>query len=116
MWADIVFDQSVEIGIEPHVRAFDALGGVPRALVPDNFKAAVIRAAFGSDRDSLEVQQSYREAARHYEFCIDPVPPRATQKKGKVEVGVKYVKNNFMAGQEEKDIVKVREALRTWLQ
>lgn len=116
MWADIVFDQSVETWIELHVRAFDALGGVPRTLVPDNLKAAVIRAAFGSDRDSLEVQQSYREAARHYGFRIDPAPPRAPQKKGKVEAGVKYVKNNFMAGQEEKDIVKVREALRTWLQ
>ena len=116
MWADIVFDQSVETWIRLHERAFAALGGVPHTLVPDNLKAAVIRAAFGSDRDGLEVQQTYREAARHYGFRIDPAPPRAPEKKGKVEAGVKYVKNNFMAGQEEKDIMKVRAALQTWLQ
>jgi transposase len=84
MWADIVFDQSVETWIRLHERAFAVLGGVAHTLVPDNLKAAVIRAAFGSDQDGLEVQQTYREAARHYGFRIDPAPPRAPEKKGKV--------------------------------
>ena len=88
-------DRTVPTWIELHVRAFHALGGVPKVVVPDNLKAAVIRAAFGADRDEQSIQKSYRELARHYGFVIDPTPPRSPEKKGKVESGVKYLKGNF---------------------
>ncbi len=90
MWAEIVFDQKVETWLELHVRAFEALGGAPTVLVPDNLKAAVIRAAFGVSEPTA-LNRSYRELARHYGCKIDPTPPRSPEKKGKVESGVKYV-------------------------
>ena len=46
MWAKVVFDQKVTTWIQLHVELFEALGGVPQVMVPDNLKAAVIRAAF----------------------------------------------------------------------
>lgn len=49
MYARIVFDQSVPTWLQLHRQAFEAPGGVPKTLVPDNLKAAVIRAAFGAD-------------------------------------------------------------------
>jgi hypothetical protein len=76
MFARIVFDQKTTTWLALHVEAFDELGGVPRVLVPDNLKAAVIRAAFGADGPSA-LNRSYRELARHYGFKVDPTPPRA---------------------------------------
>lgn len=90
----VVFDQKVETWVSLHIRAFEWFGGVPEVVVPDNLKAAVIRAAFTAG-DNVALNRSYRELARHFRFRIDPTPPYAPQKKGKVESAVKYVKNNF---------------------
>jgi transposase len=57
MVARIVFDQKIETWLRVHVEAFAELGGAPATIVPDNLKAAVIRAAFGVDgAASLEPQ------------------------------------------------------------
>lgn len=95
LFARIVFDQRAETWVQLHIEAFAELGGVPRSVVPDNLKAAVIRAAFGVERDDGGLNRTYRELAQHYGFKIDPAPPRSPKKKGKVESGVRYVKNNF---------------------
>jgi transposase len=46
MVARIVFDQKLSTWLQLHVECFEELDGVPHVLVPDNLKAAVIRAAF----------------------------------------------------------------------
>lgn len=109
----VVFDQKTETWLVLHAAAFEELGGVPETLVPDNLKAAVIRAAFAAD-GTTELNRSYRELARHYGFKIDPTPPFAPAKKGKVEAGVKYVKGNFFSGRENSDVTEVRPALARW--
>jgi hypothetical protein len=84
-------------------------------LVPDNLKAAVLRAAFGMGDDAV-LNRSYRELARHYGFKIDPTPPRSPEKKGKVESGVKYVKHNFFgARRDEQDVAVLRRDLARWV-
>ncbi|WP_437313105.1 IS21 family transposase [Sorangium sp. So ce385] len=114
LFAQIVFDQKTETWLRLHEEAFRAFGGVPSTMVPDNLKAAVVRAAFGVDEDS-GLSRSYRELARHYGFTVDPTPPRAPQKKGKVEASVKYVKRNALAGREGQDVGEVRAALGRWI-
>jgi len=113
MYCDVVFDQKVETWLELHIGAFEYLGGVPRVVVPDNLKAAVVRAAFAVD-DEPAIHRSYRELARHYGFQIDPTPPRAPQKKGKVERSARYVKGNFFATLESVDIDEDRRLLQRW--
>jgi transposase len=113
MYAEVVFDQKLATWIGLHQRAFAAFGGVPETIVPDNLKAAVIRAAFGIDGDSA-LNRSYRELARHYGFKVDPTPPYSPKKKGKVESAVKYVKHNALAGREGQDITTVNKALTRW--
>ena len=113
MYLDIVFDQRVETWIELHIRSFEYFGGVPRVIVPDNLKAAVVRAAFAVDDDPA-INRSYRELARHYGFQIDPTPPRAPQKKGKVERSVRYAKGNFFATWDSVDINEDRRQLMRW--
>lgn len=114
MFAKVVFDQKVTTWISLHIEAFDFFGGVPEVIVPDNLKAAVIRAAFAAD-DVSELNRSYRELARHYGFKVDPTPPRAPKKKGKVESSVKYVKSNALAGRQHDGLDAVNNALSRWL-
>jgi transposase len=110
----VVFDQKTETWLRLHVEAFEELGGVIETVVPDNLKAAVVRAAF-SPTQSTALNRSYRELAKHYGFKIDPTPPRAAPKKGKVEAGVKYVKRSFFRGREGEDVTQVRRALEVWV-
>ena len=113
MYVDLVFDQKIETWCALHIRAFEYFGGVPRVIVPDNLKSAVIRATFGVDDDAV-LNRTYRELARHYGFQIDPTPPRAPEKKGKVERSGGYVKRSFLQTWESVDIAEDRRQLLRW--
>lgn len=112
--ARIVFDQKIETWLRLHVEAFAELGGVPAVLVPDNLKAAVVRAAFGVGGVTA-LNRSYRELARHYGFKVDPTPVRQPKKKGKVESGVRYVKRNGLAGLANAEAEAARSHLARWV-
>ncbi len=110
-FAWLVFDQTVATWLECHRRAFEFFGGVPRRVVLDNLKAAILKAC----RDDPEVQRSYREFAEHYGFLIDPNPPARPNLKGKVEKGgVHYVKRNFLAGRAPERTDELNDKLRHW--
>ncbi len=115
MYARVVFDQSVRTWVDCHIRAFDWFGGAPRTLVPDNLKAAVVRAAFGHDEDPA-IQLDYRELLRFYGCRVDPAPPRAPQKKGKVESAVYYVTRFLNTRKPEDDINVVNANLAQWIE
>lgn len=110
----VVFDQKIETWLRLHAEAFAEFGGVVETVVPDNLKAAVVRAAFGLDGDTA-LNRSYRELARFYGFKVDPAPPRQAKKKGKVEAGVKYVKNNFFKARSGSDVRDVERELARWV-
>lgn len=114
MFARIVFDQRTETWLRLHVEAFADLGGTVETVVPDNLKAAVVRAAFAFDEPSA-LNRSYRELAEHYHFKVDPTPPHDPEKKGKVESGVKYVKRNFFKGRGGEDATVVAVELERWV-
>jgi len=67
-YVEYVFDQKAETWVRLHINAFKELG-VPAEIVPDNLKAAVLKAAFCSSEDTV-LNRSYRELARHYGFKI----------------------------------------------
>jgi len=111
MYAEIVFDQTVSTWLALHVRAFEFFGGVPSRLVPDNLKAAVVRASFHDP----QIQRAYRELAEHYGFTIAPCRPRTPRHKGKVESSVHYVVRNALAGREFRDIRLANAYLLDWV-
>lgn len=114
LFAKIVFDQRAETWVQLHIEAFAALGGVPRTIVPDNLKAAVIRVAFAVDRDDSGLNRTYCELARFYGFVVDPTPPRSPKKKGKVESTVRYVKSNFFGPRAFEHADEAQAELRRW--
>lgn len=113
-YAEFVFDQKVETWIRIHINAFEYFGGVPRVVVPDNLKAAVIRNAFGGKEDAV-LNRSYRELARAYGFQIDPTPVRSPEKKGKVERDAQYIEMNFLSTLPEVDVSEAQRLLLIWL-
>lgn len=115
MYAEIVLDQKLPTWLVCHQHAFEFFGAVPKRIVLDNLKAAVIRAY--TREDDPEVQQSYRECAEHYGFLIDPCLPRKPQHKGKVERGgVGYLKQAFVPLLPDSATVsEANRRLRQWL-
>lgn len=110
-YAELVFDQKVATWIAVHKRAFESFGGVPQRVIPDNLKAAVLKALV---HDPI-LGDAYRRMALAYGFLISPTIPHTPRHKGKVESGVHYVQRNFMAGQEFVDINVGNVHLREWI-
>ena len=110
-YAEIVFEQTIDTWLRLHRAAFDFFGGVPRRVVLDNLRAAIVHAALYDP----EVQRSYREFAEHYGFLIAPCRPRTPEHKGKVEQGgVHYVKRNALAGRAFRDVHEANRHLWRW--
>jgi len=110
-YAEIVFDQKVNTWLGLHQRALASFGGVPRRVVLDNLKAAVVKALV---LDPI-LGEAYRKLAQHYHFLISPNRPATPRHKGKVESGVNYVKRNFFAGQEFVDLERANLRLKAWV-
>src|SRR5438876_3913003 len=83
-YAEASWTQALADWIGAHTRAFAAIGGVPKLLVPDNTKVAVIKACLYEP----QVNRTYAEMAVHYDTAILPARPRRPRDKAKVEVAV----------------------------
>ena len=110
MYVEFVEDQKVETFIRCHVDAFNFFGGVPGIVIPDNLKAAVLKASF---TDPV-LSESYRNCARHYGFRISPTNPRTPEHKGKVESGIKYVKRAYCDGRRRIPLAELNRSVRRW--
>ena len=69
--------QTLPDWIDAHVHAFEAIGGVPHLLVPDNTKTAVIKACLYDP----QVNRTYAEMAAHYDTAVLPARPRRPRDK-----------------------------------
>lgn len=92
-FAEATWSQSLPDWIGSHIRAFEALGGVPQVLVPDNLKAAVTRA----HRYEPDLKRTYAELAQHYGVAVVPARAAKPRDKAKVEVGVQVVERWILA-------------------
>jgi transposase len=92
VYAEASFSQSLPDWIAAHVHAFEAIGGVPKLLVPDNTKVAVIKAC----RYDPQVNRTYAEMAAHYGAAVLPARPRKPRDKAKVEACVLIVERYLL--------------------
>ena len=86
-FAHASWTQTLPDWIDAHVRALEAIGGVPHLLVPDNTKTAVIKSCLYDP----QVNRTYAEMAAHYDTAILPARPRRPRDKAKVEQAVLIV-------------------------
>jgi transposase len=80
-------------GLENALRHF---GGVVRALVIDNLRAAVKKV----DWFEPELNPKVVSFCEHYGTVILPTKPAMPRHKGKIEAGIKYVQANGLAGKQ----------------
>jgi len=105
-----VWRQTTEDFIRALEDAFWALGGVPRTLVIDNLRAAVTKA----DWYDPELNPKVQAFCRHYGTVILPAKPYMPRHKGKVEAGVKYVRNNALKGRVFGSLAAENDHLDRW--
>ncbi len=93
IYAEACASESLEAWIGAHVNLFAFLGGVPQAVVPDNLKAAVVRA----DRHEPGINRTYADCAAHYGTVVLPARPYKPRDKAKVEVAVQVAERWILA-------------------
>jgi len=105
-----VYDQKVETFILCHIHAFNYFKGVPKGVKIDNLKAAILEANFYE----AVYQRLYKQFVEHYGFESIPCRIYRPNDKGKVESGIKYVKNNFFLGRKFKNGDDLDRQLTRW--
>jgi len=112
MYLEFTVSQTMEHFLACHQNAFDYFGSVPRKIMVDNLKSAVLRRITG---EAPVFNPTYLDFANTYGFTIAPCNVRKGNEKGRVENGVGYVKKNFLAGLDLPHFDAVNPAARIWL-
>jgi hypothetical protein len=109
-YSEAVWRQTTECFLQCLENAFHQFGGVPKRLVIDNLKAAVPQA----DWYDPEIHPKLQSFAAHYGTAFLPTRPYTPRHKGKVESGVKYVKNNGLQGRTFGSLAEENQFLLDW--
>ena len=93
-----------------HVLAFEAWGGVPRVILSDNLKSAVLERVGPAIRFNPE----YLAFAAHYRFEPRPVAVARGNEKGRVERSIRYIRDNFFAARSFTDVDDLNAQAKIW--
>ena len=87
-------DARMDSFLAGHVLAFAAFAGVPRVLLYDNLKSAVLERV----GDAIRFNPQLLALAGHCRFEPRPVTPARGNEKGRVERAIRYIRDSFFAG------------------
>lgn len=111
-YSEAVLHQTTDDFLRCIENAFFDFGGVPQTLVIDNLRAAVMEA----DWFDPELCPKVQSFAEHYHLAILPTKPYTPRHKGKIENGIKYVKNNALKARTFNTLADQNQHLRQWEQ
>ena len=94
--------QRVGDWLECHVKAYEFFGGVPRQVVTDNLKSAVLK----HTKTQIVLNRSYVDMAEHYGTVINPTRSRRPKDKGLAEVMVQIVQRWILAALRNGSVVR----------
>jgi transposase len=110
IYARFVLDQTLESFLRCHLAAFDAFGGVPRSLLYDNLKTAVLERV----DDVIRFHPRLLELAGHYHFAPKPVAKARGNEKGRVERAIRYLRDSFFAARSFHSVDDLNRQLEDW--
>lgn len=93
-----------------HEAAFTAWNGVPRILLYDNLRSAVLERR----GDAIRFNPALLEFAAHYRFEPRPVAVARGNEKGRVERAIRYARDNFFPAREWKNIDDLNKQAADW--
>lgn len=102
----------MESFLRGHVDAFEFFGGVPRCLLYDNLKSAVLERS----GDAIRFHPTLLELSAHYRYEPRPVAPARGNEKGRVERAIRYVRSSFFAARDWKSLTELNELALRWCQ
>jgi transposase len=93
-----------------HVGAFAAWGGVPRVLLYDNLKSAVLE----RQGDAIRFHPRLLAFAAHHRFEPRPVAPARGNEKGRVERAIRYARDAFFAARRFASLADLNAQAAAW--
>jgi transposase len=103
-------DQRMDNFLRGHVAAFSACAGVPRVLLYDNLRSAVLERR----GDAIRFHPTLLDLSAHYRFEPRPVAPARGNEKGRVERAIRYIRENFFAGRPWSDLDDLNAQAAAW--
>lgn len=104
------YDQRMGSFLAGHVEAFDFFGGVPRRLLYDNLKSAVLERR----GDAIRFHPTLLDFAGHYRYEPRPVAVARGNEKGRVERTIRYLRTSFWPAREWSDIDDLNRQALAW--
>jgi len=101
---------SMSYFIRGHVEAFTHFKVVPRVVLYDNLRSAVIERV----GDAIRFNPTLLELAAHYRFEPRPVAVARGNEKGRVERAIRFVRDAFFAAREFRDLDDLNAQALTW--
>ena len=102
--------QNTAVFLLGHEEAFMAWGGVPRVILYDNLKSAVLERIGRAFR----LNPLLVEYAKHHRFEIRPVSPARGNEKGRVERAIRFIRGSFFAARIWKDLDDLNAQAKVW--
>jgi len=103
-------DARMESFLRGHVGAFEAWGGLPRVLLYDNLKSAVLE----RQGDAIRFHPTLLEFAGRYRYEPRPVAVARGNEKGRVERAIRYIRDNFFAARSFTDLDDLNRQADAW--
>jgi len=98
IYAEAFEDEKLQSFIIGTVNALNFYGAIPKYLVPDNLKVAVIK----HTKDELIINSAYKDLENFYDVIVLPPPSRKPTGKASVEKYVQYLETHLLEDLKEK--------------
>lgn len=104
------FGDSTANFLRGHADAFEHWQAVPREILYDNLKSAVLERV----GDAIHFNPDLLSIAAHYRYAPKPVPVARANEKGRVERAIRYIRSSFFAGRKFADIDDLNKQAIAW--
>jgi transposase len=106
LWGEFVWHQDPITVLRSHVRAFSALGGVPREILYDRMKTAVLNEV----ADGIIYNARLQALAKHYSFIPRACAADRAKTKGKSERPYRYIRQDFFLSRNFRDLENLKRS------
>jgi transposase len=112
LFARFCLHQDLQTLLRLHMEAFEHFAGVPREILYDRMKSAVLGEG---DDEHIVYNASLLALAGHYGFAPRACKPYRAKTKGKVERPYRYIRQDFFLGGRFANLNDLNRQLQLWL-
>ncbi len=112
IYLQFYLNAEMENFLRGHVGAFEAWDGLPKVLLYDNLKSAVLE----RQGDAIRFHPTLLALSAHYRFEPRPVAVARGNEKGRVERAMRYIRGNFFAGRHGQTLEQLNQQANEWCQ